>query len=51
MHIERHRSQRTGWLRAAVMGANDGLVSTASLVLGVMSIAADEYVSVSSQSG
>lgn len=70
-HIERHRTQRTGWLRAAVLGANDGIVSTASLVLGVaaagassqsiliagvaglvagaMSMAAGEYVSVSSQ--
>ena len=34
-HRERHRSHRSGWLRAAVLGANDGLVSTASLVLGV----------------
>ena len=34
-HSERHRTQRTGWLRAAVLGANDGIVSTASLVLGV----------------
>jgi VIT1/CCC1 family predicted Fe2+/Mn2+ transporter len=70
-HIERHRTDRTGWLRAAVLGANDGIVSTASLVLGVaasganargilvagiaglvagaMSMAAGEYVSVSSQ--
>ena len=70
-HIERHRTQRVGWLRAAVLGANDGLVSTASLVLGVaaagvtsqsilvagvaglaagaMSMAAGEYISVSSQ--
>jgi vacuolar iron transporter family protein len=70
-HSERHRIQRTGWLRAAVLGANDGVVSTASLVLGVaaagagtksilvagvaalvagaMSMAAGEYVSVSSQ--
>lgn len=70
-HDERHRTQRTGWLRAAVLGANDGIVSTASLVLGVaaagagtkailvagvaglvsgaMSMAAGEYVSVSSQ--
>lgn len=70
-HSERHRSHRTGWLRAAVLGANDGIVSTASLVLGVatagagtremlvagvaglvagaMSMAAGEYVSVSSQ--
>lgn len=35
MHIERHRAARIGWLRAAVLGANDGLISTASLVLGV----------------
>ena len=34
-HGERHRSQRIGWLRAAVLGANDGIVSTASLVVGV----------------
>ncbi len=34
-HIERHRTERMGWLRAAVLGANDGIVSTASLVLGV----------------
>ena len=34
-HSERHRAQRIGWLRAAVLGANDGLVSTASLVIGV----------------
>ena len=34
-HREQHRSQRIGWLRAAVLGANDGIVSTASLVLGV----------------
>lgn len=71
-HIERHKNHRIGWLRAAVLGANDGIVSTASLVLGVaaagataqnilitgvaglvagaMSMAAGEYVSVSSQS-
>ncbi len=71
-HSEVHRTHRTGWLRAAVLGANDGIVSTASLVLGVaasgattqavlvagvaglvagaMSMAAGEYVSVSSQS-
>jgi VIT1/CCC1 family predicted Fe2+/Mn2+ transporter len=70
-HPERHRTERIGWLRAAVLGANDGVVSTASLVLGVaaaeasrsavlvagvaglvagaMSMAAGEYVSVSSQ--
>jgi len=68
---ETHRSERVGWLRAAVLGANDGIVSTASLVLGVaaahaarndiliagiaglvagaLSMAAGEYVSVSSQ--
>ncbi len=34
-HLERHRMSRIGWLRAAVLGANDGIVSTASLVLGV----------------
>ena len=71
-HPERHRTQHIGWLRAAVLGANDGIVSTASLVVGVaashathtavlvagvaglvagaMSMAAGEYVSVSSQS-
>jgi VIT1/CCC1 family predicted Fe2+/Mn2+ transporter len=71
-HLERHKNHRIGWLRAAVLGANDGIVSTASLVLGVaaagvepnailitgvaglvagsMSMAAGEYVSVSSQS-
>jgi VIT1/CCC1 family predicted Fe2+/Mn2+ transporter len=70
-HRERHRSERIGWLRAAVLGANDGVVSTASLVVGVaaadatrqdvlvagvaglvagaLSMAAGEYVSVSSQ--
>jgi len=70
-HAEIHRTHRIGWLRAAVLGANDGIVSTASLVLGVaaagadsqgilvagvaglvagaMSMAAGEYVSVSSQ--
>ncbi len=71
-HHELHRSHRIGWLRAAVLGANDGIVSTASLIIGVaaastshenillagvaglvagaMSMAAGEYVSVSSQS-
>jgi len=34
-HIERHRTDRIGWLRVAVLGANDGLVSTASLMVGV----------------
>ena len=72
MHRELHRSERIGWLRAAVLGANDGLISTSSLVVGVasadpsrvavilaavagltagaLSMAAGEYVSVSSQS-
>ena len=71
-HREWHRTGRVGWLRAAVLGANDGVVSTASLVLGIaaasasraqvliagvaglvggaLSMAAGEYVSVSSQS-
>ncbi|HWB44414.1 MAG TPA: VIT family protein [Hyphomicrobiaceae bacterium] len=40
-HSERHRTHRTGWLRAAVLGANDGIVSTASLVLGVAATGAD----------
>ena len=69
--IEQHRTHRIGWLRAAVLGANDGIISTASLVVGIaashasrgtvltagvaglvagaMSMAAGEYVSVSSQ--
>jgi VIT1/CCC1 family predicted Fe2+/Mn2+ transporter len=34
-HRERHRSERIGWLRAAVLGANDGIVPSASLVVGV----------------
>ena len=34
-HRERHRTERVGWLRASVLGANDGILSTASLVLGV----------------
>ncbi|HSE66785.1 MAG TPA: VIT1/CCC1 transporter family protein [Gemmatimonadales bacterium] len=71
MHRERHRTERIGWLRAAVLGANDGLISTSSLVVGVaaaqpsgeaillaavaglvagaLSMAAGEFVSVSSQ--
>jgi vacuolar iron transporter family protein len=40
-HSEHHRSDRIGWLRAAVLGANDGIVSTASLVLGVAAAGAD----------
>lgn len=71
-HSELHRSEHTAWLRAAVLGANDGLISTSSLVVGIaaaqaardpillaalaglvagaLSMAAGEYVSVSSQS-
>lgn len=41
-HIERHRTDRIGWLRAAVLGANDGIVSTSSLVIGVGSAGAGE---------
>lgn len=41
-HTERHRSDRIGWLRAAVLGANDGIVSTASLVLGVAAAGASQ---------
>lgn len=70
-HKEYHRIERIGWLRAAVLGANDGIISTASLLIGVaaahtsyngiliagfagliagaMSMAAGEYISVSSQ--
>jgi vacuolar iron transporter family protein len=40
-HRERHRSDRAGWLRAAVLGANDGIVSTAALVVGVAASGAD----------
>lgn len=40
-HSEKHRTERIGWLRAAVLGANDGIVSTASLVLGVAAAGAD----------
>ena len=42
-HIERHRTDRIGWLRAAVLGANDGIVSTASLVLGVAAAGAKQH--------
>ncbi|MDE2176569.1 MAG: VIT1/CCC1 transporter family protein, partial [Betaproteobacteria bacterium] len=35
LHVESHRTQHIGWLRAAVLGANDGIVSTASLIVGV----------------
>lgn len=40
-HRERHRSQHIGWLRAAVLGANDGILSTASLIIGVAAAQAD----------
>lgn len=40
-HKEKHRTGRTGWLRAAVLGANDGIVSTASLIIGVTAASAD----------
>jgi len=71
MELEKHYTNRTGWLRAAVLGANDGIISTTSLVIGIaaasdtrspivlaalaglvagaLSMAAGEYVSVSSQ--
>ncbi|MGQ7830602.1 VIT1/CCC1 transporter family protein [Altererythrobacter sp. Z27] len=42
LHVERHNIDRIGWLRAAVLGANDGIVSTASLVVGVAAAAADK---------
>lgn len=41
-HIERHRTDRIGWLRAAVLGANDGIVSTASLMVGVAAASASQ---------
>ena len=41
-HFERHRNDRIGWLRAAVLGANDGIVSTSSLVLGFAASGADQ---------
>lgn len=40
MHSETHLISRIGWLRAAVLGANDGIISTASLVLGIASASA-----------
>jgi VIT1/CCC1 family predicted Fe2+/Mn2+ transporter len=43
-HTEKHHSDRIGWLRAAVLGANDGIVSTASLVLGVAAAGANHHV-------
>src|SRR5512139_3742249 len=42
-HSERHRTDRIGWLRAAVLGANDGIVSTASLVVGVAAAGTDRH--------
>lgn len=42
-HEEHHRSHRTGWLRASVLGANDGIVSTASLIIGVAAASADQH--------
>src|SRR5258708_2267300 len=42
IHESRHNLERTGWLRAAVLGANDGIISTASLILGVASASASE---------
>jgi VIT1/CCC1 family predicted Fe2+/Mn2+ transporter len=41
LHIENHKIYRIGWLRAAVLGANDGIVSSASLILGVAAAGAD----------
>ena len=43
LHRESHRASRAGWLRAAVLGANDGIISTASLILGMASAAADTH--------
>jgi vacuolar iron transporter family protein len=43
LHLERHRSHRAGWLRAGVLGANDGIVSTAALVLGVAAADPSNY--------
>src|ERR1043165_8217839 len=42
-HIERHQVGRLGWLRAAVLGANDGIVSTASLIVGVAAASASRH--------
>ena len=42
-HEENHRSNRVGWLRAAVLGANDGIVSTSSLIIGVTAASADQH--------
>lgn len=43
---ERHRTKRIGWLRAAVLGANDGILSTSSLVLGVAAACLAEFAQV-----
>jgi VIT1/CCC1 family predicted Fe2+/Mn2+ transporter len=43
LHTERHLVSRIGWLRAAVLGANDGLVSTASLIVGVAAASASSW--------
>ena len=42
-HLERHRTDRIGWLRAAVLGANDGIVSTASLIVGVAAASSNPH--------
>jgi VIT1/CCC1 family predicted Fe2+/Mn2+ transporter len=42
-HPESHRTHRTGWLRAAVLGANDGIVSTASLIVGIAASRATQH--------
>lgn len=42
-HLERHRTDRIGWLRAAVLGTNDGIVSTASLIVGVAAASSDQH--------
>ena len=44
-HVERHQITRIGWLRAAVLGANDGIVSTASLIIGVAAAATARHKS------
>lgn len=46
VHVERHRTAHVGWLRAAVLGANDGLISTSSLVVGVAAAAGVDHASV-----
>jgi vacuolar iron transporter family protein len=51
LHREVHRSSRAGWLRAAVLGADDGIVSTASLVIGVAAAASRNTVLVAGVAG